>query len=285
MIYLVFIGVLGLCIGSFLSVVIHRLPIIMQWQWQQDAQDFIAQSALSSTTKDDVKQHFATPLPVSMSHPRSQCPTCHTPIAWFDNLPVLSFVLLRGRCRACYAPIAWRYPALELITAILSVLVVLRLDLGLQGALGLVFVWLLIALSGIDWRMQILPDRLVLPLGMIGLTANGFGIFTTPSDAIFGAVAGFGVLWLVNVIYKLLRGHDGMGLGDAKLFAAIGAYLGAWQLPLVLLIAALMGVVVGVIHSIKHGRTPFAFGPYLAIGAVVALLFGKSMMTWYVSLF
>ncbi len=286
MIY-VLVGIIGLCVGSFLTVVIHRVPLMMMREWQLETDDFIQASELDTATKVRV-HHALTPSqpPLNLALPRSHCPHCHTTIAWYDNLPVLSYLLCRGRCRHCHHRIAWQYPATELVTAILSILTVAVLGMGIDGVLGLIFVYFLITLSMIDYQTQLLPDRLVLPLGMIGLFANTWQVFCTPTDAIYGAIAGFVSLWSVNALYRILRGHDGMGLGDAKLLAAIGAWLGIWALPLVLLIGAGLGVIAGLCQQRTDGKAvAFAFGPYLAMGGVIGLLFGQAILTKYLSLF
>ena len=285
MIY-VLVGVIGLCVGSFLTVVIHRMPLMMMREWQLETDDFIQASELDTVTKARV-HHALTPSqpPLNLALPRSHCPHCHTTIAWYDNLPVLSYLLCRGRCRHCHHRIAWQYPATELVTAILSILTIAVLGMDIHGVLGLIFVYFLIALSMIDYQTQLLPDRLVLPLGMIGLFANTWQVFCTPTDAIYGAIAGFVSLWAVNAIYRILRGHDGMGLGDAKLLAAIGAWLGVWALPLVLLMGAGLGVIAGLYQQRADGKNiAFAFGPYLAVGGVIGLLFGQAILAWYLGL-
>lgn len=273
-------GLIGLIIGSFINVVIYRTPKIMLAQWQAEIADFIAaDNQLSDTIKDQIKAHYHSTTKLSLSIPRSQCVRCHTPIAWHHNIPVLGYVCLRGRCACCQAIISPIYPIIEIITALLSVLVIHRFGINAQGGLSLVFVWYLIALSMIDYQTKLLPDRLLVPLLAIGLLANVNGIFSTPSLAIFGLVLGFGVFWAINAIFKLITNKDGMGLGDAKLLGVLGAWVGVFYLPMMIFIAAMLGLVVGVANKYRQDEA-FAFGPYLAIAGVVCLLYGKTIYQW-----
>lgn len=283
MIFVILAAIVGACIGSFLTVVAHRLPQIMMQEWRADVADFIDQSIQNPTLvhhKNTVISSLTThSKPISLALPRSHCVHCQKTISWYDNIPILSYVLLMGRCRHCQHKISKSYPITELGCAILSALVMVRFDLNEQGLLSLLFVWFLLVLSMIDLRHQLLPDRLVLPFGMIGLVANAFFIFTTPAQAILGAVSGFILLWLLNAIYRLIAHRDGMGLGDAKLLAALGAWLGLTHLPLVLFLAAVFGVLAGIFYRL-HGRQEFAFGPYLAMGGLLVLFFGEWLLDY-----
>ncbi|MFC0820070.1 prepilin peptidase [Moraxella marmotae] len=284
------VAVMGAVIGSFIALVIHRLPQIMMNEWHDDVANFLSQNGIDTTkmtgiTKDNSK-HADTHPNLSLSYPSSHCPHCCSSIAYYDNIPIISYLILQGKCRHCQAVISPMYPLVELGCAVLSVWVVMVQGMTVAGLLSLLFVWFGVALAGIDWRVQLLPDRLVLPLGMIGLVANGFGLFTSSHDAIFGAVAGFVLLWAINAIYKILRGHDGMGLGDAKLLAALGAWLGVWQLPWLVLMASAFGVVAGVIDRYLSGKSrAFAFGPHLLIAGFILLLYGESLTDYYLKLF
>lgn len=274
-IVLIFIAVLGLCVGSFLTVVIHRLPTMMQYEWQNDLFEFFQQQ---KTNKNIYILEQPT-KPPSWCFARSRCPHCQKTLFWYDNLPLFGFIIQKAKCRQCQQPISFIYPCVELITMLFSVLAIAWFGLGIQGILVLIFTWLLIALSGIDLKCQLLPDRLVLPLGMLGLTANAWSVFVSPSEAILGAAFGFISLWLINVIFRLIRGYDGMGLGDAKLFCALGAWVGASALPMLIFIAASLGVVAGVILQQKNRA--FAFGPYLAIAGIIMLYLGDAWLSYF----
>ena len=264
----------GLAIGSFLNVVIHRLPLMLERQWR-------AQCA-------EITGHAARPEgePIGLSRPRSRCPSCSAQIRAIHNIPVLSYLALRGRCASCNAKISLRYPLVELATAIMSGVVAWHFGFGCQAALALVFSWYLIAMTGIDVDRQLLPDVLTLPLLWIGLLASlwpAAGI-ASPRDALIGAGAGYLVLWIVFHAFRLVTGKDGMGYGDFKLFAAIGAWLGWQMLPLVLLLSAMVGAAVGItlIVTRRHGRdVPISFGPYLAGAGWIAMLWGPLIVERY----
>lgn len=280
--------VLGLCVGSFLNVVIHRTPLIMKYRWRKECVEFFDEQAdFTPELKDQLKTAIANDTPISLSYPPSRCPKCSHQIRAHENIPVLSWlVLLRGKCSGCGNPISMRYPLVELITALLSVLVIYTLGANLVGVLGLIYLWILIALTGIDFDTKLLPDSLVFPLGMVGILANTQGIFTSPTSAILGGLFGFLFFWGVAKIYALIRRIDGLGAGDFKLLGAIGAWLGVGMLPLLVLISAVFGSVVGIALMIKRGESrTFAFGPYIAIAGVIALLWGHDLMTWYLNLY
>lgn len=270
------VALLGLCIGSFLNVVIYRTPLMMTQQWQQECR-YLFQDELT-----DRSQPLDTPKPMSLSFPPSRCPHCHHQIRWYENLPVMSWLALRGKCSDCYQPIGLRYPLVEIITAILSVLVIIKFGVTWQALAALVFTWTLIALTGIDFDTQLLPDRYTLPLAGLGLLVNAFGLFVSPTQAIFGYVVGFLCLWLVYKLFLLVTGKHGMGHGDFKLLAALGAWLGPWVLPLIVFLSAVLGSIIGVILMKRAGKSqPFAFGPYIAIAGMVALLYGQEIINWY----
>jgi leader peptidase (prepilin peptidase)/N-methyltransferase len=268
----------GLAIGSFLNVVIHRLPIVLERQWRAQAAEL------------EGKPAPALPEPYNLLSPRSRCPACNAPISAIHNIPVISYLLLRGRCAACRAPISARYPAVELATAVATAAVAWHFGFGWQALLAMVFTWYLIALAGIDIDRQLLPDILTIPLLWIGLIVSlwiapgGAAPPVATQDAVIGAVAGYLFLWSVFQLFRLLTGKEGMGYGDFKLYAAIGAWLGWQMLPLVLLLAAVVGSVVGVamIVARRHGRgVPIPFGPYLAGAAWIGLLFGPQIVERY----
>lgn len=263
--------VAGLCVGSFLNVVIHRLPKMMEHDWH-------AQCA-------ELRGDVPAPRPTyNLALPRSACPSCQRRIGALENIPVLSYLVLRGRCRGCGSAIGWRYPAIELLTGIVSAFIGVRYGMTLQGAGVLLLCWSLIALTFIDIDTQLLPDSITLPLLWAGLLFNLRGTFVPLEQAVVGAAGGYLSLWSVYWVFKLATGKEGMGYGDFKLLAALGAWLG-WKmlLPIVLLssvVGALFGI--GLIVLARHGRQiPIPFGPYLALGGVVALFWGAPILRAY----
>ena len=258
-------GLLGLIIGSFLNVVIHRMPLIMERQWQQDA-------------AKDVTEHTSLHPPFNLATPSSHCPQCQHRLAWWENLPVLSFVALKGRCHACHARIGWRYPAIELFTALALAACFQHWGLSLQAVVWSGFVGTLLALAVIDWDTTFLPDPMTQPLTWAGLIVAALGLSgLSLSDALWGAVGGYLSLWLVYWLFKLCTGKEGMGYGDFKLFAALGAWFGwAALIPLILL-ASLAGIAVGlVLKSRQQLREQhyIPFGPFLAMAALVYMIWG-----------
>lgn len=267
-------GFLGLIVGSFLNVVIHRLPKMMQADWEMQCAELRNE-----------------PLPQSLRYnlmvPRSACPHCQHPISATENIPVLSWLMLGGKCSACKTGISPRYPLIELITGLLSVAVAWKFGATWQTLGGLVFVWALIALAFIDFDTSLLPDSITLPLIWLGLLFNIAATFTTLPQAVIGAVAGYLILWSIYWLFKLATGKEGMGYGDFKLLAAIGAWLGWELLPVTILLSSVVGTIVGIsmIVLIKHDRrVPIPFGPYLAGGGLVALFFGNQLTQAYLGL-
>jgi leader peptidase (prepilin peptidase)/N-methyltransferase len=266
---------LGLLIGSFLNVVVHRLPKMMETEWR-------AQCAELRGEPVDAGE------PYNLAVPRSACPACGHRITALENIPVLSWLWLRGRCSACGASIGARYPAVELLTGLLSAAVAWKWGWSAQTLGALLLVWGLIALAFIDLDTTLLPDSLTLPLLWLGLLFNLDGQFASLHDAVVGAIAGYLVLWSVYWLFKLVTGKDGMGYGDFKLLAAIGAWLGWQLLPVTLLLASIVGAAVGIamIVFVKHDRrVPIPFGPYLAGGGLVALFFGADLTRAYLAQF
>lgn len=257
----------GLLIGSFLNVVIHRMPIMMERDWK-------LQCAELSGTPLRAGESF------SLVTPRSRCPHCGRQIRALENIPILSYLLLRGRCPGCTQSISLRYPLVEALTGLLFGYIGWRYGLSFAGAGALLFVAVMIALTFIDFDTQLLPDDLTLPLLWAGLLVNTNGAFTTLPNAVIGAAAGYLVLWSVYWLFKLATGKEGMGYGDFKLLAAIGAWLGWQLLPLVILLSSLVGAIVGIalIVLARHGRNvPIPFGPYLAAAGVIALFWGTHL--------
>ena len=280
-------GLLGLCVGSFLNVVIHRTPLMMNYAWRKEIAWYLdSQDDLDKTHVQGITSIIKNNIPISLSFPPSRCPNCGHQIRFYENIPIISWLFLRGACSDCGNPISIRYPLVELITALLSVLTIYVLGANLAGVFGLIYLWVLIALTGIDFDTQLLPDRLVFPLGMLGLAVNSQGIFVSPTSALWGALLGFLSLWSVATLYALLTKKDGMGAGDFKLLGALGAWVGASMLPLIILVSALLGSVVGLILMRLSGESkPFAFGPYIAIAGIIALLWGVDIMSWYTGLY
>ncbi|MBH1962656.1 MAG: prepilin peptidase [Rhodocyclales bacterium] len=267
-------GLLGLVIGSFLNVVIHRLPIIMEHDWATQCAEFRGEPAPAAAT-------------LNLSRPRSRCPKCQHPITAAENIPVFSWLWLRGRCSACKAAISIRYPLVELITGALFAFAAMHFGLTTAGLGALIFIGALIALTGIDYDTQLLPDNITLPLLWLGLLFNLFGTYTDLSSAVIGAIAGYLSLWSVYWLFKLITGKEGMGYGDFKLLAALGAWLGWQMLPVMILLSSLVGAVVGISLMIfaKQGReVPIPFGPYLATAGVVCLIWGKPLTHAYLGI-
>jgi len=266
-------GLVGLCVGSFLNVVIHRLPKMLERGWQAQCAELAGQPA-------------ADLPPYNLITPRSRCPDCEHPIAAYENIPVLSYLFLRGRCSACGARISQRYPFVELLSGALTVAALARFGLTPAALAACVLLWSLIALMFIDFETQLLPDNITLPLLWVGLSANlvGFVPGVNLRDAVIGAIAGYLVLWAIYWLFKLVRGKEGMGYGDFKLLAALGAWLGWQMLPLVILLSSIIGAAIGLALVAFKGRDrqlPFAFGPYLAIAGAIALFFGKPLVALY----
>jgi leader peptidase (prepilin peptidase)/N-methyltransferase len=269
------VAVFGLAIGSFLNVVIHRLPKMMEDDWR-------AQCAELSGAPEPV-----TARRYNLVVPRSHCPSCKTPLRAADNVPLVSWLVLRGKCAHCGARISARYPVVEAITALLSAAVAWRFGFGWPTALALVFTWSLIALTFIDADTTLLPDDITLPLLWLGLATNLLGTFAPLKDAVIGAIAGYLALWSVYWLFKLATGKEGMGYGDFKLLAALGAWMG-WKalLPIVLL-SSVVGAVVGIVLIVlaRRGREiPIPFGPYLAAAGLVVMLAGEPLTRWFVPL-
>jgi leader peptidase (prepilin peptidase) / N-methyltransferase len=272
------LGVLGLLVGSFLNVVIHRLPKMMEADWKQQCIEYLHPDQVETQTP---------PAKYNLVSPRSACPSCGHQITALENIPVLSYAALGGKCSACKAPIGKRYPAVEALTGILTALLAWKFGFGVQAFAAVVLVWALIALTFIDADTTLLPDDITLPLLWLGLIVNVSGTFTTLPSAVFGAVGGYLALWSVYWLFKLTTGKEGMGYGDFKLLGAIGAWLGWQMLGQVILLSAAVGAVVGVIGILIYGREKGAkipFGPYLAAAGLIALVWGAEINRWYWSL-
>jgi leader peptidase (prepilin peptidase)/N-methyltransferase len=257
-------AVLGLLIGSFLNVVIYRIPKMMQ----RESDNYVAHESGKELPHTD---RF------NLMVPRSACPHCGHQITALENIPVISWLVLRGRCSACKAPISARYPAIELFTALLSGLLVWNFGSGWMGLASLLFAWLLVAMTFIDFDTQLLPDDLTYPLLWAGLLLNLNGMFVPLADAVIGAAAGYLALWSIYWLFKLATGKEGMGYGDFKLLAALGAWLGWKMLPTIILLSSVVGAVVGIsliVFARRERGHPIPFGPYLAAAGMIALLYG-----------
>jgi leader peptidase (prepilin peptidase)/N-methyltransferase len=272
--YTTLAAVLGLMVGSFLNVVIHRLPKMMERGWMAECAELRGEPP-PQTEK------------LTLATPRSRCPHCGHGITAVENIPLLSYLFLRGRCRACHARISPRYPLVEALSGLLSGYAAWRFGANWAGVGALLFIWGMIALTFIDFDTQLLPDSITLPLLWMGLLLNLGGTFTDLKSAVIGTVAGYLSLWAVFWAFKLATGKEGMGYGDFKLLAAVGAWLGWQMLPLTILASSMVGAVVGIalIVFARHGRNiPIPFGPYLAAAAIIALFWGKPLTQQYLGL-
>jgi len=266
-------GLLGMLVGSFLNVVIHRLPKMMEREWAAQCADLRGET-------------LPGPETYNLVVPRSACPSCGHRIGALQNIPVLSWLALRGKCSACRAPISVRYPLVEALTGALSAGLALHFGYGLALAGALVFAWALVAAAFIDLDTTLLPDDITLPLLWLGLLLNLGGTYVPLADAVIGAAAGYLILWSVYWGFKLLTGKEGMGFGDFKLLGAIGAFLGWKLLPVVILLSSAVGAVVGIsmIVFARHGRSvPIPFGPYLAAAGLLAMVWGSDLVHYWLS--
>ena len=280
--YLTTVGLVSLCVGSFLNVVIYRLPLMMQREWQSECRLLL---------EDELNTNQAKPKntsePFNLVKPNSTCPKCKTAIKPWQNIPIISWLILKGKCASCSNPISIRYPAIEAITALLSLVVAYTFGATEQALLYIVITWALVALTFIDIDHMLLPDQLTLPLVWLALIATVAGITITPSDAIMGAAFGYLSLWSVFWLFKLLTGKEGMGYGDFKLLALFGALLGWQSLLTIILLSSVVGAIIGIALLSIQGKdkaTPIPFGPYLAIAGWITLLWGNPLQSAYFNL-
>ncbi|WP_052417444.1 prepilin peptidase [Cellvibrio mixtus] len=276
--------ILGLLVGSFLNVVIYRLPKMMERDWQEQCKEF----ASNNNDIAVISTESAEQEPFNLMVPRSRCPHCGHQISAWENIPVISYLILGGKCSGCKAKISARYPIIEIVTGLLSAAVVFYVGFNWNGLAALAFTWSLIALTMIDFDTYLLPDDITLPLLWLGLIVNSLGGFTDLSSALWGAIAGYLSLWSVYKVFKLLTGKEGMGYGDFKLLAALGAWMGWQMLPQIILLSSLVGAVIGISLIVIRGRDkniPIPFGPYLAIAGWIAFVWGDTINQTYLKLF
>ena len=270
--------ILGLLIGSFLNVVIFRVPKMLEQDWHLQCAHLL---------EDEKKiEELESKEKITLSTPNSTCPSCQHAIKPWENIPVISYLFLKGKCSQCKSAISLRYPAVELVTALLSLVVILYFGASYEGLAGLLLTWVLISLTLIDADTQLLPDNMTLPLLWLGLILNAFGMFTSLDSALWGAVFGYLSLWSVYQLFKLLTGKEGMGYGDFKLLAALGAWFGWQSLPIIILVSSLVGAAIGISMIIIKGKdknVPIPFGPYLAIAGWITLMWGDKLKAIWLS--
>jgi len=279
-------GVIGLLVGSFLNVVIYRLPIMMQRGWRKECLDYLQISPETAPADDALNAGAAEEEPFNLILPLSRCPSCNTPIKPYQNIPVISYLFLSGKCAKCGCRISMRYPIIEAFTALASIVVAWHFGYTPQAVFALLLTWSLIALIFIDVDHQLLPDSITLPMLWLGMCLSLFNVYTDAHASIIGAVAGYTALWAVFHLFKLATGKEGMGYGDFKLLALFGAWLGWQYLPIIILLSSLVGAVIGVgmIIFVKHDHNvPIPFGPYLAAAGWIALLWGNDLNHLYLT--
>ena len=265
-------AVFGAALGSFLNVVILRMPRRLEWQWKRDSREMLGEPELYD------------PPPPGIVVERSHCPHCKAQLSWYENIPLVSWLIQRGKCRHCGAPVSVQYPLVELLTMLLVVACVWRFGFGWQGFGAIVLTCFLIALAGIDLRTQLLPDQLTLPLLWLGLIAASDSLYMPVKPALLGAIAGYVSLWSVWWLFKQITGKEGMGHGDFKLLAALGAWTGLQGILPTILMSSLVGAIIGSIWLAMKGRdraTPIPFGPYLAVAGWIVFMWGGQMIDVY----
>ncbi len=268
------LGVLGLIVGSFLNVVIYRLPKMLQNEWHRECRKLLE---INDAEPSEVESY-------NLVLPRSRCPRCAHKITALENIPILSYILLAGKCSACKAAISLRYPVIEFLSAAIAIFIAWRFGYSVQTILAIILSWSLLVLSMIDIDEQLLPDDITLPFLWLGLFANMFGVFTDIYSSLIGAMLGYGILWSVYMMFKLLTGKEGMGYGDFKLLAMLGAWLGWQVIPLIILLSSICGAVIGIgliVLRVHDKSKPIPFGPYLALAGWIALVWGAELLGMY----
>ena len=270
---LVYSFVIGAFIGSFLNVVIHRIPVMLERQWKSECQEL-----LSPDTNTPILQKY------NLCVPRSHCPACNHQVKAIENIPIISYLFLKGKCSNCGTKISVQYPLVEFLTAILTIIVVWKFGFSWQSLGGVLLTWFLIALSGIDLKTHLLPDNLTLPLLWLGIIFNIFTTYTDLTSSVLGAIFGYLSLWSVFHLFILITGKEGMGYGDFKLLAALGAWLGWQSLPLIILLSSAVGAIFGIsmiVIKLQERSQPIPFGPYLAVAGWIAMLYGNQLIAFY----
>jgi len=271
---LAFSVILGLLVGSFLNVVIYRVPEMLKRQWKSECTTYLELELEAPSSTE----------PFNLVKPDSTCPKCGHKIKPWENIPVISWLFLRGKCSNCKTSISFRYPAIELLTGIVSGWMIYQFGANWAGIMAMIFSWMLIALFFIDLDEQLLPDNITLPLLWLGLIANSEGLFTDLNTALFGAVFGYLSLWSVYWLFKIVTGKEGMGHGDFKLLGALGAWIGWTMLPQIIIISSFVGLAFGLSQMFRSGENkPFAFGPSLIIAGVIAFIWGAEINHWYLT--
>ena len=272
-IFYTFVTLVGLSVGSFLNVVIYRFPLMLENDWKSQCRELLELEEKSQET-------------ITLSKPASTCPQCGHKIRAWENIPVISYLLLKGKCSECQSSISLQYPLIELLTGCLSLAVAIKFGVSWQTLFALILTWSLVSMSVIDIHKQILPDDITLPILWLGLLISIYSIFTDPVSSIIGAAAGYMILWCIYQLFKLLTGKEGMGFGDFKLLALFGAWFGWELLPLVIILSSATGAIIGILMIVvkKHEKsTPIPFGPYLAIAGWISMMWGTQIMHWYLS--
>ncbi|MBT8112872.1 MAG: A24 family peptidase [Gammaproteobacteria bacterium] len=267
--------IIGAFIGSFLNVVIHRIPVMLERQWKSECQELLN----PETDTPSLPKY-------NLSVPRSHCPACNHQVKVIENIPIISYLFLKGKCSSCGIKISPQYPFVELLTAILTTFIMLKFGFSIQALGGVIFTWFLIALSGIDIKTQLLPDDLTFPFLWLGIIFNLFTTYTDLTSSVLGAIFGYLTLWSVFHLFKLITGKEGMGYGDFKLLAALGAWLGWQSLPLIILFSSAVGAVIGIfmiVSKLQERSQPIPFGPYLAVAGWIAMLYGNQLISLYLS--
>ena len=265
-------AIIGLLVGSFLNVVVFRYPVMMKYQWTFQSREWLEIEPLTD------------PEPPTLSKPASHCSQCKTPIRAWQNIPLLSWLLLRGRCASCSQQISIRYPLVELMTAMFSAMVVYKFGFSLQAGFGLILTWVLVALSFIDFDHKLLPDDIVIPILWLGLALSLVPVFGNTNSAVLGAIAGYLVFWIVFQVFLRLTGKEGMGYGDFKLMALLGAWLGWPYLPQIILISTILGSIIGITLMVikrESGEMAIPFGPYIALAGWLAMIWGDEINMAY----
>jgi len=274
---------LGIIVGSFLNVVILRLPVVLERNWRRQCRELLESPPKPPHSSGNASISM-TDESFNLMVPRSRCPNCAHTLSLFENIPLISYLLLRGRCSVCRAPISPRYPLVELLSGVMAGVVAWQVGFSLHAVGALLFGWALITLAVIDLDRRQLPDEITLPFLWVGLGFNLFGVFASVEDGVIGAILGYGILWSVYRLFRFATGKEGMGYGDFKLLAMIGAWLGWQALPATILLSSIIGALVGIGLILLRGHDrniPIPFGPYLAIAAWIALLWGDNITEWY----